>query len=96
MAVIRTTRFTVDPADVDEMIVKRAELIAAVRAAFAGLTEARLARVDEETWVDAWRWDSPVSMQVALAGAPALPEASAAFSLARDLTAEQAELVDER
>jgi hypothetical protein len=59
MAVIRTTRFTVDPTDVDEMIAKRAELIAAVRAAFAGLTEARLARVDEKTWVDAWRWVHP-------------------------------------
>jgi hypothetical protein len=34
-------------------------------------------------------------MQVALAAAPALPEASAAFSLTKDLTAEQAELVDE-
>ena len=78
------------------MIANRAELIAAVRAAFAGLTEARLARLDEKTWVDAWRWDSPASMQVALAAAPALPEASAAFSLTRDLTAEQAELVDER
>jgi hypothetical protein len=63
MAVIRTTRFTVDPTNVDEMIAKREELIAAVRAACAGLTEARLARVDEKPWVDAWRWDSPASMQ---------------------------------
>jgi hypothetical protein len=32
----------------------------------------------------------------ALAGAPALPEAAAAFSLATDVTAENADLVDER
>jgi hypothetical protein len=96
MAVIRTTRFKADPARAEEVIAIRAELISAVRAAFAGLAEARLARVSEDTWVDMWRWDSSASMQAALAGAPALPEAAAAFSLARDVTAENAELIDER
>lgn len=96
MPVIRTVRFKVDPARHEEMIARRADLIAAVRAAFAGLTEARLARVGEDSWVDMWRWDSPASMQAALAGAPALPEAAAAFSLTSDVTAENAELVDER
>ncbi len=96
MAIIRTTRFKADPARAEEVIARRAELIYAVRAAFAGLAEARLARVSEDTWVDMWRWDSPASMQAALAGAPALPEAAVAFSLARDVTAENAELIDER
>jgi Antibiotic biosynthesis monooxygenase len=96
MAIIRTTRFKVDPGRAEEMTVKRAELISAVRAAFPGLTEARLARVSEDTWVDMWRWDSPARMRAALASAPSLPQAAAAFSLASDLTAEQAELIDER
>ncbi|HEX5188983.1 MAG TPA: hypothetical protein VFW16_05560 [Streptosporangiaceae bacterium] len=96
MAVIRISRFTVDPALTKEMLDKRAELITAVRASFSGLTEARLARVGDNQWVDTWRWDSVASLQAALAGAPGLPEAAAAFSLTGDLTAEQADVVDER
>jgi hypothetical protein len=96
MAVIRTSRFKTEPARAEEMIARRADLISAVRAAYPGLTEARLAKTGEDTWVDMWRWDSPASMQAALAGAPTLPQAAAAFSLARDLTAEDGELVDER
>jgi quinol monooxygenase YgiN len=96
MPVIRTSRFKTDPARAEEMLARRADLIAAVRAAHPGLAEARLARVGEDTWIDIWRWDSPANMQAALAGAPSLPEAAAAFALTRDLTAENAELVDER
>ena len=96
MAIIRTTRFTADPAQAEEIIARRAELISAIRAAFAGLTEARLARVGDDTWVDMWRWDSAADMEAALAGGPTLPEAAAAFSLTRDVSAENAELVDER
>jgi Antibiotic biosynthesis monooxygenase len=96
MTVIRTSRFKTDPPRAEEMLARRADLISAVRAAHPGLAEARLARVSEDTWVDMWRWDSPASMQAALAGAPSLPEAAAAFALTTDLTAENAELVDER
>lgn len=96
MAIIRTTRFTADPAQAEEIMARRAELISAIRASFAGLTEARLARVGEDTWVDMWRWDSTAHMEAALASGPALPQAAAAFSLTRDISAENAELVDER
>jgi len=96
MGIIRTVHFTADPARAEEIIVKRAELISAIRAAFAGLTEARLARVGEDTWIDMWRWDSAANMEAALAGGPSLPEAAAAFSLTRDISFEVAELVDER
>src|SRR5260370_5453204 len=93
VAVIRTVRFQADPTHAAELVARRAQLICAVRAAHAGLAEARLARVGEDTWVDRWRWDSPASMQAALA---ALPEAAAAFSLTHGVTAEEAELIDER
>ncbi|HEU4947892.1 MAG TPA: antibiotic biosynthesis monooxygenase [Kribbella sp.] len=96
MSVLRMTRFSVDPANADQMLAKRADLIAAVRANFAGLTEARLARVDDETWLDLWRWESLESLQTALAGAPTLPEAAAAFALIHDASEERGELVDER
>jgi hypothetical protein len=79
-----------------DLVARRAQLISAVRAAYAGLAEPRLAGVGEDKWVDMWRWDSPMSMQAALAGAPALPGAAAAFSLTHDVTAEEAELIDER
>src|SRR5579872_2120946 len=58
MPVIRTTRFEVAPADVEEMIARRNALVAAVRNAFPGLTEARLARVRDQVWIDSWRWES--------------------------------------
>jgi hypothetical protein len=96
MAIIRTVRFTADPAQAEEIIARRAELISAIRAAFAGLTEARLAKVGEDMWVDMWRWDSAANMDAALADGPSLPQAAAAFSLTRDLSFEVAELIDER
>ncbi|MDR0343577.1 MAG: antibiotic biosynthesis monooxygenase [Nocardiopsaceae bacterium] len=96
MTIIRTTRFKADPARATEVITRRAELISAVRAAFPGLTEARLTKVDEGTWADMWRWDSAANLAAALAGAPALPAATAAFALVTDVTAENADLVDER
>jgi hypothetical protein len=95
MALIRTTRFTADPTDADLVLERRGQLIAALRARYAGPTETRLVRVDERTWVDMWRWDSPESLSAALTGGPNLPEAAAAFAVARDVSAEQGELVAE-
>jgi len=96
MAMIRTARFTTDAAQAGEMLARRAELIRVVREAFPGLTEARLARLGEDRWVDIWRWESAASMQTATAGAHDLPETAAAFALTRNLTAEDAEVIDER
>jgi hypothetical protein len=95
MALIRTTRFTADPADADLVLDRRGRLIAALRARYAGPTETRLVRLDERTWVDMWRWDSSEILNAALAGAPSLPEAAAAFAVARDVSAEHGELVAE-
>ena len=95
-SVIRIARFEVPAADTEEMLVRRAALIAAVRARFPGLTEARLAKADAESWIDAWRWESAAHLQAALEDAPGLPETSAAFALTKNATAELAEIVDER
>jgi len=96
VAVLRLTRFTTDPADAREMLARRSALIDAVRRAYPGLVQAQLAQVDDQTWIDAWRWESRVNAEAALADAAAIPEAAAAFSLTRDATAEFADLVDER
>lgn len=95
MVLIRTTRFTADPADAGLVLERRAQLIGAIRERYAGPTGTRLVRVDERTWVDMWQWDSAEVLDAALAGAPNLPEAAAAFAVARDVTAEQGEVVAE-
>ena len=95
MTVIRTTRFTVDPADAETMLARRRQLLDAVRASFDGPDEARLVRLDDQTWLDIWRWDSAQALRAALNGAPGLPEAGAAFALTRHAAAEQGDMVDE-
>ena len=98
MAVIRTIRFEVAPADVEEMIARRNALVAAVRNAFPGLAKASLARAGDQVWIDSWRWESAASLDAALQAAATgtLPEAGPAFALTGNATAESAEIVDER
>jgi hypothetical protein len=96
VAVLRLTRFKTDPTDTEAMLERRAALIAAVRRSYPGLLQAQLAMVDDETRIDAWRWDSRESAQAAIGNVSAIPEAGAAFSLTRDATAEFADVVDER
>jgi hypothetical protein len=96
MAVSRTHRYTVDPADLDELLARRATLITAIRAAHPGLAEARLTRLEDGTFTDVWRWDSAEQMQAALADMARFPQARAAMSLTRDRTAVDGEIVDER
>ncbi|WP_030544282.1 antibiotic biosynthesis monooxygenase [Streptomyces albus] len=93
MTVVRITRFRTDPANEQAMIEKRAALITAVRESFPGLTEARLGRLEDGTWVDHWYWQDAESMQKALAAGPTMPAAGAAFSLTTDVAAETAEIV---
>jgi len=96
MAVSRTHRYSVDPADLDELIARRAKLIAAIRSAHPGLSEARLTRLEDGTFTDVWRWDSAEQMQAAQADMARFPEAREAMSLTRDNTPIDGEIVDER
>ena len=95
MAVVRTHRYTVDPADLPELLSRRAAVIAAVRAAHPGLSHTRLTRLDNGTFADAWSWDTARQMHAALAAMP-IPGARAAMSLTHDTTAQDGEIVDER
>jgi Antibiotic biosynthesis monooxygenase len=95
MADIRIHRYAVDPADIEELLARRATLITAIRADHPGLLEARLIRLEDGTFVDTWRWDAAEQMQAALAAAP-FPEAGPAWSLPRSATSEDGEIVDER
>jgi hypothetical protein len=96
MGVFELARFTIDPADAEEMLATRDAMVAAIRRAFAGLREARLARIDDETWIDVWRWESATSAKAAAEGAPSIPEAAAMFALIKDVVAmEHAEILHE-
>jgi hypothetical protein len=95
MADIRLHRYAVDPSDLEELLARRAAAISAIRAAHPGLVEARLIRLEDGTFVDAWRWGSAEQMRAAI-DAPPVPEARAAMSRTRDRTADDGEIVDER
>lgn len=95
MAVLRIVRFKTDPDRAEEMLQTRARLIAATRERFAGLTETRLARLDEATWIDHWRWESADHMQRALDNVTTIPGAGNAFSLISDPRPEIATIVEE-
>jgi hypothetical protein len=96
MAVVRMHRYTVDEADFEELLARRAAAIDAIRASHQGLVETRLTRLDDGTYTDVWRWESPEQMGAAAAGLPNIPEAGAAMALTRDNTVQNGVIVDER
>jgi hypothetical protein len=93
MGDIRIHRYTVDPGDVEELLEWRAALITAIRVDHPGLVETRLIRLEDGSFVDAWRWNSAAEMQAALEATPP-PEARDAMSLTRERTSEDGEIVD--
>ena len=95
MAVAKTHNYTVGPADLDELLARRAALITAVRAAYPGLAGTQLTRLEDGTFSDTWRWDSAEHMRAARP-TTSLPEARAAMSLIRDHSARNGEILDER
>ncbi|MBG0831826.1 antibiotic biosynthesis monooxygenase [Planomonospora sp. ID67723] len=95
MTVISVTRFQADPADAAQVRARHAALVSATRAALPGLTEARLGRLDDETWVGVWRWDSAASLAAARQTLPGTTVAAAAFAVAREVTADDIEVLDE-
>jgi hypothetical protein len=96
MSVVRIHRYRVDPANLEELLSRRAALIASLRTVHPGLAETRLIRLQDGTYTDAWRWDSAEQMRAAFVDLPAFPEAREAMSLTREATAQNGEIVDER
>jgi len=96
MTNIRIHRYAVDEENLEEFIARRAALIAAMRERHPGLTETRLIRLDDGSFVDTWRWASADEMQAAFASVPDMPEVRAAMSLARNASNDDGEVVDER
>ena len=94
MAVVRVHTYTVDPADVSELIAKRADLIAGIRVEHPGLVETRLIRLEDGSFIDSWRWASPNQMAAA-APVASSPTAAAVMALTKDGTAVNGEILDE-
>ncbi len=96
MAVFELARFKVDPSDAAKMLASRDEMIAAMRARFPGLLEARLARLDDQTWIDVWKWETLAAAKTAAEHAPSVPEAETMFSLIKEVESmEHAEILHE-
>ncbi len=95
MAVVRIHTYSVTATELPEFLTRRAAAIAAIRAAHPGLSHSQLTQHGDDSFTDAWRWDTEEEMQAALATMP-IPEAAAALSLTRDTTARDGEIVDER
>lgn len=95
MSVLRIVRYKTDPENAQEMLAARETLIKKVREDFPGLYEARLAKIDDETYIDVWRWEEMANVQAAIAAVPTMPEAGAAFKYTRDTVADFAEVIAE-
>ena len=93
MTVLRLDNFTIDPADTGELLTRHAALAAVAKDAFPGLIDVQLAKIDDQTWIDVWRWDPLADAQAAAQG-PTIPEAGAAFSLTKSLAVEYADVLD--
>ena len=79
MEIVNVVRFKISPDQEQEMHTRRNTLIAAARALGPGPLRTILTRVDEETWMDLWHWDSEASLRATQQAQ--LPEAKEAFAL---------------
>ncbi|MGW4247057.1 hypothetical protein [Nocardia sp. NPDC004722] len=96
MAVVRLHRFRVARADLDTLLTQRSTLIDGLRLANPGLTGTRLTRLEDGTYLDAWRWDRAEHMLAALTAAQGVPLVGATEALMLDASALTGEIIDER
>ncbi len=96
MSNVRSHTYSVDPADVEEFLARRASLIGTVRETHPGLTRALLLALDDDTYCDIWHWETAEQMGAAFAAIETFPEAPLTMALTRDATAKNGRLVDER
>ena len=96
MAVVRVHHDSVDEADDEEFLKRRAAVIDAIRADHPVLSKTTLIKLEDGTYTDTWRWDSPAQMGAAFGAAATVGEIGPAMSPTKDGTAVNGEIVDER
>lgn len=94
MEIVNIVRFRVRREDAEEMVARRDALVDAARQAAPGLRRAVLSKVDEESWVDVWHWDSEESLKAAQV--VVAPIAQAAFELVTEYEGTMGHLVSSR
>ncbi|MFF8599080.1 antibiotic biosynthesis monooxygenase [Streptomyces sp. NPDC015232] len=96
MPVVRIHRYRVAPDNLDALLAQRATVIDGIRRGHPGLTETRLVRQEDGSYLDTWRWESAEQMLAALTAAQGFPLVGATMALTEDDTAETGEIIDER
>ncbi|MFI6787665.1 hypothetical protein ACIBG4_10065 [Nonomuraea sp. NPDC050383] len=96
MSVVRSHRYSVAEADLEEFLARRSSLIATVREGHPGLTHTVLIRLEDGSYTDTWHWETGAQMGAALAAIPTFPEAPLTMALTKDGTALNGQVVDER
>jgi hypothetical protein len=96
MPAVRIHRYRVDPAQLDDLLTRRAQAIDGVRSGFPGLTGTTLVRLDDGSYVDTWHWESAETMRAALAAAGGAPPVAATLGLTHDHATDSGEVVDQR
>ncbi|MEV0973862.1 hypothetical protein [Microtetraspora glauca] len=96
MSVVRSHRYSVADADLEEFLARRSSLIATVREGHPGLTHVVLIQLEDGTYTDTWHWETGAQMGAALAALPTFPEAPLTMALTKDGTALNGQVVDER
>ena len=91
---IEMVRFTVKPGEEGALVAERPGMLEALTAVYPGLASARLAKLDETTWLDMIVWESREGALAAAEGAPNIPEVAAWFGhFAEVLGMEHADVV---
>jgi hypothetical protein len=96
MSAVRVHHYAVDPADLEQLLARRAQLIAGIRSGFAGLLETRLTRLEDGTYQDVWRWETAQQRDAAVAAAGGFPPVADTMALTHDGTVQNGDIIDER
>jgi hypothetical protein len=96
MTAVRIHRYSVDPAQLDDLLARRAHLIDGIRSGFPGLTATILVKLDNDSYVDTWHWESAEMMGAALAAAAAAPPVADTLGLTEDHVVHSGEVIDQR
>jgi hypothetical protein len=96
MSAVRVHHYAVDPANLEQLLDRRARLIAGIRSGFPGLLETRLTRLDDGTYQDVWRWETADQLAAAAAAAASFPAVGEAMALTQHGTVQNGEIIDER
>jgi len=96
MSVVRSHTYSVDPANLEEFLARRASLIGTIRETHPGLTMALLIKLDDDRYSDTWHWASAAQLGAALAAIHTFPEAPLTMALTKDPTAQNGQVVDQR